>query len=1206
VSGSRAQSTPEPQTAEFATVLPAIAPGARLDVQGLPLGALSLLLTEAARRDDRRFLVLAKNSEQAAALEANLAFFAGAEQVLAYPATETSPFVEVAPDRRAEMDRLSVLDRLRRERPFRFLVAPIGALLRRVIPPRALARRSLRIEVAEPLERRALIDLLAEGGYLRVPLVEDPGSFAVRGALLDIFPAGEASPVRIELDDDLVASIRRFDPDDQRSGEEVEATQLHPAREILLGPEELSRARDRIGDLCDDLSMPTSKRRALVEDLTSGRSFLGIEALLPAFHEALATLFDYLPPEVGCVAVDPPALEAALFTDLQRAAADREARLERKAPTFALDRLYLGREELDDALGSRSRLLCHRLPFLGEQADDERPELAALSTPEGDRLLRIDASYHLTLENELKAERGKARADRPKEPLLPLVRHCKSRLELGGRVLLCLRTRVQAERLATLLRGRELKISEPKAFDAALLGAPPPGRPEVVYGTLASGFELAARRLCFISEDEIFGAPTRRRRSRTRKGRDTSAAFIADLRELSVGDHVVHIDHGVGVYRGLARQELPVSRYEELQGMRPRQVEVLVVEYASGDRLYLPVTRLNQVEKLSGKEGKAPKLDRLGGQSFARTKARVRQAVKILADELLALYAARAARERPPYPARDHLYADFEAHFPYEETADQARAIDEVMDDLDAIRPMDRLVCGDVGFGKTEVALRASFRAAMAGRQVAVLCPTTVLAQQHFHTFGERLAEYPLRVRMLSRFVPRERQREIVAELKDGRCDILVGTHRILSKDVHFAQLGLLVVDEEQRFGVAHKERIKKLRTEVDVLTLSATPIPRTLHMAIGGLRELSLIATPPADRRAVRTFVTRWDEQVLREAIERELSRGGQVFFIHNRIEGLYDRASRLQELVPEARIAVAHGKLKEAALERIMGDFVDGEYDILASTAIIENGLDIPRANTILIDRADIFGLSQLYQLRGRVGRSRERAYCYLIAPPPSVMSDEARTRIETLERFSQLGAGFQVASFDMELRGAGDLLGENQSGNLAAVGFDLFVHMLEEAIAETRGEQLVHEVDPELSLDVEHFIPDDYVDDVGLRLSFYKRLASAPDGDGVQALATEMEERFGPPPQPALTLIAAMALKPDLRRLRILGCEASATRVTLHFRGDTELSPDKLARLIAGRRGVKLSPDMRLSLLFERDEDTSGIDRARETLDSLLALL
>ena len=518
---------------------------------------------------------------------------------------------------------------------------------------------------------------------------------------------------------------------------------------------------------------------------------------------------------------------------------------------------------------------------------------------------------------------------------------------------------------------------------------------------------------------------------------------------------------------------------------------------------------------------------------------------------------------------------------------------------------MDRLVCGDVGFGKTEVALRAAFRVGLAGRQVAVLCPTTVLAQQHFRTFKTRLQDYPLRIATLSRFVDRAQQKETLAQLQSGEVDIIVGTHRLLSKDVHFQNLGLLIVDEEQRFGVTHKERIKDLRREVDVLTLTATPIPRTLQMAVGGLRELSLIATAPIDRRAVRTFLCRWDDQLLAEAIRRELRRGGQIFFVYNRIEGLYERGQRLQELVPEARIAVAHGQLKESLLESIMVDFVEGQHDVLCSTAIVESGLDIPRANTIIIDRADMFGLAQLYQLRGRVGRSKERAYCYLITPPEHRITDDARFRMQAMERFTELGSGFQVASLDMELRGAGDLLGADQSGAVSAVGLDIFVKMLRDAVAALEGHTVKHEVDPELSIDSDLHLPEDYISDTGLRLSLYKRLASAPDDESIQDLADEIEERFGPAPPAVRRFVRAMRLRPRLRRLHVLGCDAGRRRVRLHLRRDTPLNPAEVMRLVSEPKSPwKLTPEMQLSCGFD-DDSVGAVERVESVLDTLESL-
>ena len=642
-------------------------------------------------------------------------------------------------------------------------------------------------------------------------------------------------------------------------------------------------------------------------------------------------------------------------------------------------------------------------------------------------------------------------------------------------------------------------------------------------------------------------------------------------------------------------------------------VDLLVVEYASGDKLYLPVHRLNQIQKFTGGENATPKIDRLGGASFARTKSRVGKAVRQMADELLRLYAERQALEGEALEPANDDYRAFEATFPFDETPDQAKAISDVGRDLESPRPMDRLVCGDVGFGKTEVAIRAAFRVALAGKQVAILCPTTVLAQQHLRTFEARMRDYPIQIKLLSRFQSKGESDSAIAQLKDGKIDVVIGTHRLLSKDIHFKNLGLLVIDEEQRFGVAHKERIKQLRANVDVLTLTATPIPRTLQMAVTGLRDLSLITTPPVDRRAVRTIVSRFDAQVIREAVTRELSRGGQCFYVYNRIEGLYERAQKLKELVPTARIAVAHGQMgkgskdgETGALEETMLDFVEGRYDVLVATAIVESGLDIGRANTMIIDRADLFGLAQLYQLRGRVGRSKERAYCYLVVPPENAMTDEARARIEALERHTELGSGFQIASLDLELRGAGDLLGGEQSGNVASVGFDLFCQMLDDAVHELRGEVVVHEVDPELSFDATAMLPEDYVGDVGVRLSLYKRLASAVDEGHVAEIASEMEDRFGPPPEDARRLVQLMALKTELRRLRVLGCEANSRVVTLHLREDTPLDPTKIMGLVGKAKSPwRLTPDMRLSRRFD-DGARDGIGNAEQMLADLAPCL
>jgi transcription-repair coupling factor (superfamily II helicase) len=1179
----------------------------RLDFAGLPGGSLSLLLTEAARKGAPPMLVITPDQDTAFACADDLRFFgvsAGAGEdalpVLRFPTPDTTPFLQVAADRKASMERVAALCHLAHGLPWQFLVTPVAALLRKVAPRTALAARSRRIQLTDIVERDELLSLFADCGYLRVPVVEDPGSFAARGSLLDVYPPHAEGPIRIELDDELVASIKQFDPDSQRATKTLDHVFVHPARQTLWDDQTKQHVRARISDLCDAFNLPSRKRSELLDELETGRNVLGIDALLPAFYDELDTLFSYLPGDLRCVIVDPTRVAQAASEELDRAYRDRGARLE-EGPAYPVEKLYITTHALRETLEGHPALSVHTLVVAGSSEDSESP----LSVFEAQRLEdteNLGGDDHAGLLVRLKQQRKESGRN---HALLPLAESLKGFLEMGLRVLVTTRTRTQADRLRALLKSYGVPVhGESREFSPEQLRAPIGGKVEAVVGSLSRGFVLGAAALACITEAEIFGERSAKSAARKQK-KSKNEAFLDDLSALSQGDFVVHVEHGIGRYLGLEKKQMPLSRYEEMQGMRPVSVEVLVVEYVGG-KLFLPVTRLNQIQKYASAEGKAPKLDKLGGQTFSKTKQKARDEVKQLADELLKVYAQRAAATRPPIASDEPSYAEFEASFAFDETPDQTRAIDDVLSDLEKPSVMDRVVCGDVGFGKTEVAMRAAFRVAMAGRQVAVLCPTTVLAQQHANTFRDRMAGYPIRVAQLSRFVTKEDQASTLAQLKEGKVEIVIGTHRVLSKDVHFKNLGLLVVDEEQRFGVAHKERIKVLKAQVDVLTLSATPIPRTLQMAVTGLRDLSLITTPPVDRRAVRTFVTRWEPHVIREAIRREISRGGQSFVVHNRIESLAERGARIQELVPEARVAMAHGQMNEALLERVMTDFIEGHYDVLCATAIIESGLDIPNANTIIIDRADTYGLAQLYQLRGRVGRSRERAYCYLIAPPPNAMSDEARLRISALERFTELGSGFKVASLDLELRGAGDVLGAEQSGAVSSVGFDMFLKMLEEAIAELRGETVTHDFDPELNLETPLLLPDDYIDDVGTRLSFYKRFSGAESEGQVESIAEEMEDRFGPAPDAARTFVRAMRLKPELRSLRVLGCEASRTRVTFHLSDDAPIDVAGLVVMVTQSKGrLKLTPDRKLSARFEEQGEGDAIDRVSTFLDELTKL-
>ncbi|MBX3186432.1 MAG: transcription-repair coupling factor [Labilithrix sp.] len=1159
----------------------------RLDVAGVRGAADALVIAAVARAPLGPVVAITEDVDRARDLARDVRFLlgrgaGGGEEVLVLASSESSPYADVNPDRRAAMSRMATLAHLASGRPFRVLVVAATGLARKLVPPDVVREHTHRIVHEAELDRDALVRALTESGYIRVPVVEDPGSFAVRGALLDVWPPGADEPSRVELYGDLVLSIKPFDAAAQTTRGDATSKEiwLPPARDAILAKPFVERARSRVLQLADMIDWPTTKTRMLVDDVATGRAFFGADAYLPAYYEELAPLFAYLPRETRVVLTSPSTLTRTIEEELERAAADAATKSD--DPHFLPSTFLRSEEEIAGDLAARRVTVLHGAAVAGEAEG-----LAAYEVTRD--ALHVAASDHDDLTRAVKS----ARASKGKSATLaPVARRIAHFRDGGLKVFLTARAQTQAERLAGLLRHQGITCQiRGAAFDPSWLAerARTEADAEIIVGPLGRGVILPGEGYVIVTEEEIFGG--RAHRARERKSRsDKARPFVEDLRSLHVGDYVVHAEHGIGRYMGLV--------HRDVGGLT---VDLLVVEYASGDKLYLPVYRLNQIQKYSGGEAGEPKVDRLGGATFAKTKARVERAVRQMADELLRLYAERQAQPGFALASADDEYRAFEATFPFDETEDQARAIDDVNKDLETPRPMDRLVCGDVGFGKTEIAIRAAFRVAMSGKQVAVLCPTTVLAQQHFRTFESRMHDYPISIRALSRFQGKKEQDETLAAVKEGKVEIVIGTHRLLSKDIHFKSLGLLVVDEEQRFGVTHKERIKQLRTQVDVLTLSATPIPRTLQMAVSGLRDLSLITTPPMDRRAVRTFVTAFDDQVLKEAIGRELSRGGQVFYVYNRIEGIYEKAQRVQQLFPDARVAVAHGQMAgrgaprtrgdeagETALEKTMLDFVEGRYDVLVATAIVESGLDIPRANTIVIDRADLFGLAQLYQLRGRVGRSKERAYCYLIVPPPNKMTDEARARIEALERHTELGSGFKIASLDLELRGAGDLLGAEQSGNVASVGLDMFCSMLDDAVHELRGEPVVHDVDPELSFDVTALLPDDYVSDVGVRLSLYKRLASAIDEAHVGEIAVEMEDRFGAPPPEARGLVRLMTLKCELRKLRVLGCEATAKSVTLHLREDTPLDPRKVLELVKLPRSLyKLTPD-RLTRRFDGAAD------------------
>jgi transcription-repair coupling factor (superfamily II helicase) len=1100
-----------------------------------------------------------------------------ASRVAHLPWLETAPWADVSPDRRAIVQRMSTLFRLSQGMAAEVLVASAPALARRVVPRAAYGDLVDVVQKGEEVDRDALIGKLVRGGYARMPVVEDPGTFAVRGGVIDAFVPLYRFPLRVELFGDLVESIRFFDPETQRTMRAVDEIYVHPVRETVLTRG--NRLRDRILEAGDLAEHPSSKTRAILDQIDKGEDFFGIEALTPAFHERMASIVEYLPPGALLFVDEPDACIEALEIELDEGATSYKTRLAEHRLAFPPEDFFISPAELRALFDRGKRVEAHQLEVAGT---GEIP------------LIRVAVEQHRDLAIELQ----RARAEKHEELLRPLARRLRDWRDEGVRTLIAVPNAQHAERLESLLKGYQIiphvhRVVQPhNILDASAQRV----NVEIVLGALGHGFELPLDGVALISEQEIFGEKAARRAQKKPK-----RAFVeSDFKHLIPGDFVVHKLHGVGIYKGLTK--LPLR-----SGNKEVAVDFLHLKY-DGGALYLPVWRLNEVQPYAGAEGIKPKLDKLGGETWKKTRAKVSKEVRQLAEELLQIYAQRRALPGHSFAldaSSETMFREFEATFPFEETPDQQKAIDDVVGDLDHERPMDRLVCGDVGYGKTEVALRAALKVVLAGKQVAVLAPTTVLVEQHAVNFAARYAGLPVNVQSLSRFKARNEQQEVLKGLADGKVDVVVGTHRLLSNDVRFKDLGLLIVDEEQRFGVTHKERLKKLRTQVDCLTLTATPIPRTLHMALMGLRDLSIITTPPADRLAIRTTVSRYSDAVVTEGVKRELARGGQVFFVHNRVEDIHEWAAKLRELLPGIRLVVGHGQMAGEELERVMIDFVDGKADVLLCTTIIESGLDIPRANTMFVNRADMFGLAQLYQLRGRIGRARDRAFCYLMIPPEESLGSDAKKRLAVLQRFTELGAGFQIASHDLEIRGAGDLLGAKQSGAIAAVGFETYTSMLEEAVASLKGEAIHEETDPELTCDLPGFIPDDYLPDVGQRLEFYRRLSSARDEQEVREIVTELADRYGPPPDEVDILADIMIVKGLGRRLGARAIELTEVRLGLALGDDTPLEPAAVMRLVNAKNSPwKLTPDMRRQRTFVTGERDQRVQVAKKLLSDLAA--
>ncbi len=1138
---------------------------ASVSIAGLKGSAPAYVLSRLAIGVQKNFLVITPDAESAEELCREMRFYTGREDAAFYfPPWDTAPFENASPHADITGQRLKVLFRLMDGRGD-VVVTSLPALMQKVLPRRTLGGVSQYIVAGEEVAREKLLEKLVKLGYSHVPLVEDRGGFSVRGGILDIFPPDLPAPVRIEFFGDFVDTIRAFDPVTQRSLQPLEELILLPSREVVISEEVLKEFAPRLKRRCDAIEIPATRRRDLLEQLQNAIYPPGVEYLQPLFHPGLETLFDYAGADLVKVIYDPAAVAAAQESFARDLATAGERAFERDIITCDKNELFLDAVEVTRILSEGRRVAVPFLEVIGDGGAGETFRLAVQDN--GD--LRLDVSSD-----------GEG-------VLKPLVDRLLSWLADKHRVLIACHQRGQAQRLFDILSHYNLPLDISERGFPSELGRKD-NRLGILVGDISRGFRLPEEGVVVIAEEEIFGVRIKRRGlSEARKKQ-----LLTSLAELKPGDHMVHIDFGVGIYRGL--QHLTFDRMEG---------DFLLLEYAGADKLYLPVDRINLVQRYVGAEGVEPHLDKLGGAGWEKAKAKAKAAIQEMAGELLKIYAARQVEEGYAFSPQDELYQEFEASFAFEETPDQQAAIDDVLRDMESKRPMDRLVCGDVGYGKTEVAMRGAFKAVMDGKQVAVLVPTTILAQQHMETFAGRFKTYPVKVEMLSRFRSAKEQKSILEGVQKGDVDIIIGTHRLLQKDVAFKDLGLLIIDEEQRFGVSHKERLKKYRAVVDIMTLTATPIPRTLYMSLMGIRDLSIIDTPPVDRLAIKTFVARSSDELIREAVMRELRRGGQVFFVHNRVQTIGAMAEHLQQIVPEARIAVGHGQMEEKELERVMLGFMHGETNLLLCTTIIESGLDIPTANTLIVNRADTFGLSQLYQLRGRVGRSKQRAFAYLLIPGEGAISADARERLKIIQELTELGAGFRIATHDLEIRGAGDLLGARQSGDIAAVGFELYTELLEEAIRQLKGEELAERVEPEIKLRIPAFIPEDYVREPNQRLIIYKKLSQATSEDDIGEIAAELVDRFGKLPLAAEYLLQVMRLRVTLKAMLVKEIEFDGKRLILSFHQKTPVSPDTIIALIRQQpKKYQFTPDFRL---YAEPVDTSFdgvLDEARNLLKRL----
>jgi transcription-repair coupling factor (superfamily II helicase) len=1154
---------------EIAKVAERLSVSGRVILSGLPMGLAAMALPDLVASLGKRALVhVCVDDQQLANLEEQLAFHAPGLEIIRFPAWDCLPYDRVSPASEVIAGRLAALSSFLAEpSKNRLVLTTVNAVMQRVVARNMMAKASLTLKPGQRVKDEALRQFLTDNGYARVGTVVEAGDFAVRGSLVDIFPPGSEQPLRLDFFGDTLESIRSFDVTTQRTTDQLKQLVMNAANEVLLQPESVARFRQGYAQAFGgiDTSDP------LYESVTGLRRYQGMEHWMPLFHDKLETLFDYLPD--AAVTLAHTAVEAitARQEQIEEAYDSRQEALSKKnfgaAPYKPLppSRLYVMGEEWTQLLADRA--VAEITPF-------ERPESSAISF--GGRQGRSFA-----------AERATAGAN-----IYDSVRlHVEARQAEGKRVVLAAWSEGSGERLSTILRDHGLRATA-DAQDWKQVTERDVGLTNIIVLPLEEGFETD--QLCVITEQDILGDRLVRR---ARKGRKASDV-IQELSSLSPGDLMVHVDHGIGRFDGLKTIEVQGAPHD-----------CLLLVYANNDRLFIPVENIELLSRY-GSETEGVQLDKLGGGAWQAKKAKLKQRIREIANELIKTAAARELKSGDVMTPPEGAFDEFCARFPYAETEDQLTSIDAVLDDLQKGRPMDRLVCGDVGFGKTEVALRAAFVAAYSGKQVAVVVPTTLLSRQHFRNFVERFKGLPLRIAQASRLVGRKELDQVKIDLAAGGIDIVIGTHALLTGNIKFKDLGLLIIDEEQHFGVKHKERLKEMRADVHVLTLTATPIPRTLQLSLSGIRDMSLIATPPVDRLAVRTYVSPFDPVVIREHLLREHFRGGQSFFVVPRITDLDEISEFLRETVPEVKFRTGHGRLSPTELEDLMTGFYDRQFDVLVSTTIVESGLDIPTANTLIVHRADMFGLAQLYQLRGRVGRSKLRAYALMTTPPGRALNPVAERRLQVLQSLDSLGAGFTLASHDLDIRGSGNMLGEEQSGNIREVGYELYQQMLEEAVASMRAGEAEAEQDgqwsPQINIGTSVLIPEDYVSDLQVRLGLYRRLADFTAQVDIEAFGAELRDRFGKLPSEVEHLLDIVSIKLLCRAANVQSVDAGAKGASIALRKGIFPNPPKLVEWINGQGTLaKLRPDMKLVVMRDWATPEQRLKGTRTLMQTLVKL-